>query len=111
MAHLRKVFGKNVRIHGELAGCSQAAFADHLGYARSYISRVETGKANPCLDAVEAFAAALEVAPDSLLRDAKSKRPAQGGTCSRSRNPHRQAIKYWHNAPSARAEERSNGRS
>lgn len=74
MARLRTVFGKNVRILRELAGYSQEAFADHLGYARSYMSRVETGKANPSLDAVEAFAAGLEVSPDSLLRDAKGKR-------------------------------------
>lgn len=74
MVRLRSVFGKNVRNLRELAGYSQEAFADHLGYARSYMSRVETGKANPSLDAIEAFASGLAVSPDSLLRDSKNKR-------------------------------------
>jgi len=74
MARLRVVFGKNVRLLREHAGYSQEAFADHLGYARSYMSRVETGKANPSLDAIEAFASGLSVSPDTLLREATKKR-------------------------------------
>ena len=40
---------------------SQEAFADKCGFARSYMSRVEHGKGNPSLDAVEILAAALKV--------------------------------------------------
>lgn len=40
---------------------SQEAFADRCGFARSYMSRVERGGANPSLDAVEVLANALGV--------------------------------------------------
>lgn len=40
---------------------SQEAFADKCGFARSYMSRIERGGANPSLDAVEVLATALEV--------------------------------------------------
>ena len=40
---------------------SQEAFADKCGFARSYMSRIEHGAANPSLDAVETLAVALEV--------------------------------------------------
>lgn len=40
---------------------SQEEFADKCGFARSYMSRVERGKGNPSLDAVETLAAALKV--------------------------------------------------
>ena len=58
---LRKQFGQRVnelRLH---FGMSQEAFADHCGFARSYISRVERGGANPSLDAIEVLALALNV--------------------------------------------------
>jgi transcriptional regulator with XRE-family HTH domain len=40
---------------------SQEAFADKCGFARSYMSRVERGGANPSLDAIEALAGGLKV--------------------------------------------------
>lgn len=51
----------------QAAGLSQEAFADRCGFARSYMSRVERGFANPSLDAVEVFALALGVQPSILL--------------------------------------------
>lgn len=58
---LRQNFGQRVRELRQAKGLSQEAFADHCGFARSYISRVERGGANPSLDAVEVLAAALDV--------------------------------------------------
>jgi DNA-binding XRE family transcriptional regulator len=49
---------------------SQEAFADHCGYARSYMSRVERGRANPSLDAIEALATALSVDEKELFEPA-----------------------------------------
>lgn len=43
------------------SGLSQEAFADKCGFARSYMSRIERGGANPSLDAIDALAAALGV--------------------------------------------------
>lgn len=40
---------------------SQEAFADQCGFARSYMSRIERGRANPSLDAIETLAGGLKV--------------------------------------------------
>ncbi|WP_226403030.1 helix-turn-helix domain-containing protein [Ferribacterium limneticum] len=42
-------------------GLSQEAFADKCGFARSYMSRVERGGANPSLDAIQIIADGLAV--------------------------------------------------
>jgi len=60
-ASLRKRFGQRVRELRQASGLSQEAFADKCGFARSYMSRIERGGANPSLDAVEALATALAV--------------------------------------------------
>ena len=46
---------------------SQEAFADKCGFARSYMSRIERGRANPSLDAIEVLADALEVEVKELF--------------------------------------------
>lgn len=43
------------------SGLSQEAFADKCGFARSYMSRVERGGANPSLDAIQIIADGLAV--------------------------------------------------
>lgn len=43
------------------SGLSQEAFADKCGFARSYMSRVERGRANPSLDAIQIIADGLGV--------------------------------------------------
>lgn len=58
---LRKKFGLRVRELRKASGFSQEAFADHCGFARSYMSRVERGAGNPSLDAIETIAIALNV--------------------------------------------------
>lgn len=77
-ARIRKLFGERVRELREASGVSQEAFADRSGFARSYVSRVERGKANPSLDAVEVLALALAVeVPDLFV---PSSRTAEGVT-------------------------------
>lgn len=49
---------------------SQEAFADKCGFARSYMSRIERGAANPSLDAVQILADALRVPVAKLFEDA-----------------------------------------
>jgi transcriptional regulator with XRE-family HTH domain len=40
---------------------SQETFADHCGLARSYMCRIERGRANPSLNAIETLAGGLKV--------------------------------------------------
>jgi transcriptional regulator with XRE-family HTH domain len=58
---LRKRFGQRVADLRRRSGVSQEVFAEKCGFARSYMSRIERGRANPSLDAVETLAAALRV--------------------------------------------------
>jgi len=51
------------------AELSQEALADKCGFARSYMSRVERGKGNPSLDAIETIAAGLKVPVSKLFTD------------------------------------------
>lgn len=61
MKSLRILFGERVRELRLAAGYKQDEFADKCGFARSYMSRIETGGANPSLDAVQTIANALRV--------------------------------------------------
>ena len=64
---LRKSFGLKVRELRMASGISQEAFADRCGFARSYMSRIERGGANPSLDAIGVVAIALGVNIGQLL--------------------------------------------
>lgn len=64
---IRKRFGTRVKELRQATGLSQEAFADRCGFARSYMSRIERGGANPSLDAIEVLAVALEVQAGSLF--------------------------------------------
>lgn len=65
---LRKVFGERVKEFRLASHLSQEAFADKCGFARSYMSRIERGKANLSLDAIEAIATTLGVDETELLK-------------------------------------------
>lgn len=51
------------------SGLSQEEFADKVGFARTYMSRIETGTANPSLDAIQALADGLEVPVVTFFTD------------------------------------------
>lgn len=68
MTPIRILFGQRVRqLRKEAGDMSQDEFADRCGYARSYISRIETGRANPSLKAIEVIAEALRVEVKDLF--------------------------------------------
>lgn len=69
MKPLRLLFGERVRALRIEAGWKQDEFAERCGFARSYMSRIETGGANPSLDAIEVLAAALKVRVIELLQE------------------------------------------
>ncbi len=67
--NIRQRFGARVRELRTAMGISQEAFADRCGFARSYMSRVERGGANPSIDAVEVLAIALGVQLKDLFTE------------------------------------------
>lgn len=52
-------FGSCVRSLRNEAGLSQVVFAERCGFYQTYLSRIETGQANPSLNAIEVIANAL----------------------------------------------------
>lgn len=58
---IRKTFGSRIKKLRLATGMTQESFADHCGFARTYMSRLETGGANPSLDAINTIATALNV--------------------------------------------------
>ncbi len=66
---LRKKFGARVAGLRKAAKVSQETLADRCGFARSYMSRIERGGANPSLDAIETLAGGLKVPVKALFED------------------------------------------
>ncbi|MEJ3659994.1 helix-turn-helix transcriptional regulator [Pseudomonas fragi] len=66
--NLRKGFGQRVRELRTSQGFSQEAFADKCGFVRTYMSRIETGTANPSLDAAKVLADGLGMTLSELLQ-------------------------------------------
>ena len=64
-------FGARVRDLRLAKGYTQEAFADRCGFFRTYLSRVETGRANPTLNAIKVIADALGLSITELFRQAE----------------------------------------
>jgi transcriptional regulator with XRE-family HTH domain len=64
---LQVIVGDNLRRYRRGKGLSQEAFADLLGWHRTYIGGLERGERNLTLRAVERIALRLKVDPLSLL--------------------------------------------
>jgi transcriptional regulator with XRE-family HTH domain len=56
---LAQQFGKCVRELRLATGLSQVEFGEKCGFYQTYLSRLENGKANPSLNALEVIANAL----------------------------------------------------
>ena len=66
--NLRVSFGQRVRELRKAQDFSQEAFADRCGFVRTYMSRIETGTANPSLDAAKVLADGLGMTLSELLQ-------------------------------------------
>ncbi|WP_309298338.1 helix-turn-helix transcriptional regulator [Pseudomonas sp. BR1R-5] len=64
---LQYQFGTRIRELRVAMGMSQEAFADRCGFARTYMSRIETGGANPSINAIKVLADALGVSISALF--------------------------------------------
>lgn len=71
--NIRQQLGTRIKELRAATGLSQEAFADKCGFARSYMSRVERGGANPSIDAIEVLAVALGVNIKDLFTHAPVK--------------------------------------
>jgi len=66
---LQRALGRNLRAYRQARGLSQEAFADFLGYHRTYVGGLERGERNLSLRSVEKMAAQLGIVdPLDLLR-------------------------------------------
>ena len=52
-------FGRCIRALREEAGFTQEVFGERCGFYQTYLSRIENGKANPSLHAMEVLATSL----------------------------------------------------
>lgn len=69
MKSLRIRFGHRIRDLRRATGMSQEEFAEKCGFARTYMSRIETGTANPSIDAVQTLATALKIPLGKMFAD------------------------------------------
>ncbi len=74
---LQMIVGANLKRYRLKRGLSQEAFADVLGWHRTYIGGLERGERNLTLRAVERIALRLKVDPLSLLATTTSERSAR----------------------------------
>lgn len=63
----KNIVGEKVRALRKSAGLSQEVLAERCGIFRTYLSRIESGAANPSLVVLVTLANALEVSPHVLL--------------------------------------------
>ena len=63
----QKAFGSRIKELRLLAGMTQEDLAERCGLFRTYMSRIETGQANPTLTMIHALATSLAVTPGSLF--------------------------------------------
>lgn len=63
----KNVVGEKIRALRKDAGLSQEVLAERCGIFRTYLSRIESGAANPSLVVLVTLAKALSVEPHILL--------------------------------------------
>jgi len=67
MEKLAQRFGRVVRDMRVERGLSQVDFGERCGFYQTYLSRIENGRANPSLNAIEVIANSLGVSVYELF--------------------------------------------
>lgn len=65
---MQRTVGRNLRRYRQARELSQEAFAEQLGYHRTYVGGLERGERNLTLVAVERIAERLNMEPLELLQ-------------------------------------------
>jgi transcriptional regulator with XRE-family HTH domain len=65
---LQRAVGRNLRAYREVEGLSQEAFAEEIGFHRTYMGGIERGERNLTLKSLEHIAARIDVDPLALLQ-------------------------------------------
>jgi transcriptional regulator with XRE-family HTH domain len=68
--------GRNLRLYREARGLSQEAFADILGFHRTYMGAIERGERNLSLKSLERIASRIGIDPLALLQPGDANAPA-----------------------------------
>lgn len=68
---MQQRFGRNLLTYRKARGLSQEAFADRLGFHRTYMGGLERGERNLTLKSVERIAGRLGEEPLTLLQNPK----------------------------------------
>jgi DNA-binding XRE family transcriptional regulator len=70
ISHLnyKKLVGERIKALRVANALTQEVLAERCGIFRTYLSRIESGSANPTLVVLVALAGALEVAPSELFK-------------------------------------------
>lgn len=68
---LQRAVGDNLRAYRRARGLSQEAFADVLGFHRTYLGDLERGERNLSLQSVERIAGMMKLEPLVLLTRAE----------------------------------------
>ena len=66
--NLQRTVGENLRLHREARGLSQEAFADVLGFHRTYMGAIERGERNLSFKSLERIASRIGIDPLTLLQ-------------------------------------------
>jgi transcriptional regulator with XRE-family HTH domain len=66
---LQRTLGKNLRAFRDAEDLSQEAFAEVLGFHRTYMGALERGERNVSLRSVEKIAGSLKIEPLLLLSE------------------------------------------
>lgn len=71
---LTRQFGTCIRSLRQQAGLSQVEFGEKCGFYQTYLSRIENGRANPTLNAIEVIANTLGLTVFELFDKIKEMR-------------------------------------
>nr|WP_316640459.1 helix-turn-helix transcriptional regulator [uncultured Roseateles sp.] len=71
----RIAFGLRIKELRVACGMTQEELAESTGFFRTYMSRLETGAANPTFDALLVLAKALDVSPAALFEQPAAESP------------------------------------
>jgi len=66
---MKDTIARNLRLYRGRSGLSQVDLAQRCGLSQTWISRLETGMANPTIETIERLAQTLEVDAVQLLSD------------------------------------------